>query len=169
MNKYAFVVAVIGMCGLCVRGDEQLQLDKTTRPAFTRADHSGRFGIGLMAGEPSGLTMKYWLNDTLAIDAAAGGTFHNDSNFHVHSDLLLHKFDLIHVPRGQMPFYIGGGAFARFRGHHDNQVGVRVPLGVSYMFDQAPIDVFMEMAPGIALAPSARFDMTGGVGIRFWF
>jgi hypothetical protein len=164
-----FVTALIACCGLSARADEQSQLDKTSHPADSTMDYAGKFGIGLMIGEPTGLSAKYFLNDTLALDAAAGASLHDNSDFYVHSDLLFHKFDLIPVSRGHLPVYIGGGVFARFRDRPDDQFGVRVPIGVSYMFEQAPVDIFMEIAPGVDLSPSVRADITGGVGVRFWF
>lgn len=162
-------VALMALAISPVGADEAAQFDKPSRSEYRSVDYAGHIGLGLMVGEPSGLNVKYWLNNTLALDAAAGGSFRDDANFYVHGDLLVHKFDLIPVPQGQMPVYIGGGVFARFRDKRDNQVGIRVPVGVSYMFEQVPVDIFMEVAPGMDLAPSARADFTGGAGVRFWF
>ena len=52
---------------------------------------------------------------------------------------------------------------------NDNQVGIRAPIGLSYMFDREPIDIFVEIRPAIDIAPSVRGDITGGIGIRYWF
>ena len=109
----------------------------------------------------------------LAIDGALGASFDddadNDSSLYLHSDLLIHSFDLIPVSRGRLPVYIGGGALVRLRDDEDNQVGIRIPVGLSYMFDNAPIDIFAEIAPAIDIAPDVRGEVTGGIGIRFWF
>jgi hypothetical protein len=48
-------------------------------------------------------------------------------------------------------------------------VGVRVPVGLSYIFDDAPVDIFVEIAPTIDFVPDVRGEITGGIGIRFWF
>jgi hypothetical protein len=37
------------------------------------------------------------------------------------------------------------------------------------MFDNMPVDVFVEVAPAIDVAPDVRGEVTGGVGIRYWF
>lgn len=114
--------------------------------------------------------MKYWFNDTMAIDGALGSSFRDDTALYLHSDVLWHDFNLIPASSGRLPLYFGVGALARFRhGDHDNQVGVRVPLGVSYMFDNAPVDIFAEIAPVLDIAPSVRGEITGGIGIRYWF
>ncbi len=34
-----------------------------------------RFGAGIILGEPTGVSLKYWLNDTMAIDGAIGASF----------------------------------------------------------------------------------------------
>jgi len=132
-----------------------------------------RFGAGIILGQPTGASLKYWLNDTLAIDGAIGASFNddndNDSEFYLQSDVLWHDFDLLSVPKGRLPVYFGVGGLVRFRDNEDNQVGVRIPVGVSYMFDNAPIDVFVEIAPALDFAPDVQGEVTGGIGIRFWF
>jgi hypothetical protein len=88
----------------------------------------------------------------------------------VHSDVLWHKFDLFPVSRGRLPLYFGVGGLIRFRDdNEENQVGVRAPVGLSYMFDNAPVDFFVEIAPAIDVAPNVQGEITGGIGIRYWF
>ncbi len=142
----------------------------TSSPPLSSDDNTGRFGAGIILGEPTGLSVKYWLNDKLAIDGAAGFSTADHTEFYLHSDVLWHNFDLIPVPQGRMPVYFGIGALGRLRDdHQDNQVGIRFPVGVSYMFENAPVDVFVEVAPAIDVAPAAQGEITGGVGIRYWF
>ena len=169
MKKHVYLTALLVTCALAARADEQYQMDKS-HPTDLTEDHAGKLGLGIILGEPTGLSAKYWLNETLALDGAAGWSTHDDSDFYAHSDLLVHSFDLIPVPKGRLPVYIGGGAFVRVRdAQHDNQVGVRVPVGISYMFENAPVDIFAEVAPGMDVSPSTRVDFTGGIGIRYWF
>jgi hypothetical protein len=132
-------------------------------------DLSGRFGVGLIVGEPTGASLKYFMNDTLAVDGAVGWSFRDETDFYLHSDFLWHKFDLISVPRGQLPFYLGVGGWAKFRDPEDNQAGLRFPIGVSYIFDNLPLDIFAEIAPTLELTPSTRGGITAGVGVRWWF
>ena len=51
----------------------------------------------------------------------------------------------------------------------DTKVGIRIPLGVDYIFAESPFDVFVEIAPILNLVPETEFDWSGGVGARFWF
>jgi hypothetical protein len=145
-----------------------------TNPASNaNGGNAGRFGAGIILGEPTGISLKYWLDDTLAFDGAIGASFNddgdNDSSFYLHSDLLWHNFQLIPVSKGRLPIYFGVGGLVRFRDDEDNQVGVRVPVGLSYIFEDAPLDVFVEIAPAIDFAPDVRGEVTGGIGVRFWF
>lgn len=134
------------------------------------SDHAGKFGAGITFGEPIGADVKYWLNETMAIDGALGWSFHDNTDLYLHSDFLWHKFGLIPVPQGQMPIYFGAGALVRFRNHNEaNQVGIRAPVGISYMFENAPVDIFAEFAPALDVAPYVRGEVTGGIGIRYWF
>lgn len=168
MKQFIHISVLAIVCATAVEADEAIGSKST--PTDISEDYAGKFGAGIIIGEPTGVSLKYWLNDTLAVDGAAGWSFHDNSEFYLHGDLLAHNFDLIPVSKGKLPVYLGGGVFARFRDeHHDNQIGVRVPVGISYMFADLPVDVFAEVAPGIDLAPSTRFDLMGGVGIRYWF
>ena len=46
------------------------------------------FGLGVMIGEPTGISGKYWLSPANAIDFAVAWSFANDANFHLHTDYL---------------------------------------------------------------------------------
>ena len=171
MKTYCYCAALLALLsGLCVRADEPLAMpQKVSLDAAARSD-AGRFGIGVIVGEPTGASLKYWLNDTLAVDGAAGWSFHDHTDFYLHSDLLWHKLDLLPTSSGRLDGYIGAGGLVRFRDdHYDNQFGLRVPVGVSYKFDTAPVDVFAEIAPALDVAPDVRGDLTGAIGIRYWF
>ena len=173
MKKIVLTTTMVALCGFGVLADEQSQMkSQSDMPgAQDLADsHAGKFGAGIILGEPTGFSVKYWFNDTVAIDGAAGWSSYDHSDFYLHSDLLLHKFDLLPVPKGKLPVYIGAGGFVRFRDdHYDNQGGVRVPVGVDYLFENLPVDVFAEFAPGVQLTPSTRADFSGGIGVRYWF
>ena len=146
-------------------------------PSAAAAQSSGDFGIGLIVAEPTGLSAKLWLDDSTAIDAAAAWSFSGHNSFQVHADWLMHRFDLF--PRvdpqyGRLPLYFGLGGRLKLgdddRGRNeDDLVGIRVPVGVSYLFAQAPFDVFAEVVPVLDLAPDTELDLNAAVGGRFYF
>ena len=176
MKTKVAVILVIASFALGVRAADSTAMatNLNPRPVFANS-MAGRFGAGIILGEPTGISLKYWLNDTLAIDGALGASFNdndhgdNDSNFYLHADVLWHNFDLLKVSQGRLAPYLGAGALLRFRENDGNQFGIRVPVGMSYLFQNAPVDVFAEIAPAIDMAPHVRGEVTGGVGLRFWF
>jgi hypothetical protein len=121
-------------------------------------------GIGIQLGQPMGVTGKYWLSSTTAVDAAAG--YHFNSNFDIHADFLWHSFSSFNVSDGRMPFYLGLGG--RVFGGNDSQFGIRLPLGVSYLFPSQPLEAFAEIAPVVKIAPGIGADIDGAVGLRLY-
>jgi hypothetical protein len=134
------------------------------------SDHAGKFGAGAIFGEPTGADVKYWFNEKMAIDGAIGYSWHEDAVLDLQSDILWHAFHLFPLSHGQLPLYFGVGGLARIKNDDNpNEFGIRVPVGISYMFENAPVDIFMEVAPTLDIAPGVRGEVTGGIGVRYWF
>ena len=129
------------------------------------------FGLGVILGEPLGLSGKFWLTETIAIDGAAAWSFAGDEGVQLHSDVLYHKFDLFNVKEGKLPIYFGVGARIKFvvDDDDDNIFGIRVPVGINYIFAKAPLDIFFELVPVLDLSPNTKFRFNGAVGIRYFF
>jgi len=130
------------------------------------AQDSG-FGAGIMFGEPTGVSIKLWTSKTTALDAGLAWSFYNGGFMHIHADFLMHKFNVIDVNSGRLPMYFGIGA--RLGLGTDLHIGARVPIGLDYLFDEAPVDIFLEIAPGLDLTPATTFALDGGVGVRYFF
>lgn len=148
----------------------------------TVAQDSG-LGLGVIVGEPTGLSGKVWTGGDRAVDfGLAWGLWHG-GYLHVHADYLFHNMDLIKVGSGRLPLYYGPGLRLRTwndgrywrRGrYYENagsrvDVGVRFPVGLAYLFEEAPVDVFLELVPTLDLVPSTGFEVDGGLGLRYWF
>ena len=127
----------------------------------------GPFGLGIILGEPTGISLKLWLGDNHAVDGAVAWSFQDDGSFYVHGSYLYHFPELISVDTGSLPVYIGIGG--KFSLRDDPYVGIRVPVGLSYIFATAPVDIFLEIAPGIGLLPSTKADWGAGIGVRYYF
>jgi hypothetical protein len=125
------------------------------------------FGLGIILGEPTGVSGKLWTSGQNAFDFAAAWSFQGDGNLLLQADYVWHIFRLIPVPDGKLPFYVGVGGEVILA--NDPVIGVRVPLGLDYMFNNAPVDIFVELVPILRLAPSTDFDFAGGIGARYWF
>ncbi len=126
----------------------------------------GDTGLGLIAGNPSGLSYKYFLSTTKAIDVAAAWSFSDDWMM-VHSNYLWHNFGDIEVSKGQLPWYYGLGGWVAFG---DNLVaGGRFPVGLDYLFANNDVDIFLEVAAGISVIPDTEFYLDAAIGARFFF
>jgi hypothetical protein len=143
-----------------------------------QAQRSG-FGAGIMVGDPTGLAWKAWVGGDRALAGGLAWSFVDEGYFHVHADLLFHKMDLIPVGKGQLPLYFGPGLRLRAWGDEDRNdgkgndgrtdLGVRFPVGLAYLFDGAPVDVFLEVVPTLDLIPRTDFDLDAAIGARYWF
>lgn len=68
------------------------------------------FGIGIIVGEPTGISVKNWLTHKTALDFAVAWSFSGrEDALHVHGDYLIHDFSLIPVDEEQLPVYYGIG------------------------------------------------------------
>jgi hypothetical protein len=133
---------------------------------FTYSQSKG-FGLGIVLGEPTGLSAKLWTGSSNALDFAAAWSFKGDGHMLLQADYVWHSFNLINVSSGRLPLYYGIGG--RVILSDDPLLGVRIPIGLNYLFDSAPIDIFAEIVPILDLMPSTDFDLGGGIGVRFWF
>ena len=124
-------------------------------------------GLGLIIGEPTGISFKYWTGSTTAFDAALAWSFIDEGAFHIHGDYIFHNMRLISVPVGTLPFYYGIGA--RIKTANDTKLGVRVPLGLAYLFSNAPVDIFIEVVPILDLMPKTDFSINAAIGARYFF
>jgi hypothetical protein len=150
MKKAAFLFILAG----CVAG-------------LSYGDTSHNVGLGIMLGEPTGLTVKWWPSQTTAFDVGAAWSFVNEKNFQIHGDFLLHNFNLFRVETGRMALYYGAGARIKFA--DDLTISLRVPIGISYEFERTPVELFLEVVPMLDLIPSTEPNMAGAIGFRYYF
>lgn len=124
-------------------------------------------GLGVIIGEPTGISLAYWTSDSRSFSAGAAWSFGDKGNMHFHLDYLFHHFDIISINRGSLPLYFGLGG--RLRIGDNEKVGVRLPLGAAYHFDNHPIEIFLEIVPIMDLIGDRGFSGNSGLGIRYYF
>lgn len=124
------------------------------------------FGLGIIIGEPTGISAKIWTTEYTALDAAMAWSFAEKGFLRLHSDLLFHRY-LIDVEKGELPFYFGAGAKLVFAS--ELELGIRIPLGIAYQFDSHPFEAFIEIVPVFNLIPKTQVDMDAGIGFRYYF
>ncbi len=135
-------------------------------PGAVLAQDQG-FGLGFMLGEPTGISFKKWTGSKTAIDGAVAWSFSGQNSLHLHADYLVHRFDLIKVEKGRLPVYFGLGA--RLKLEDRTKFGVRIPVGVCYIFEDVSLDIFFELVPMFDLAPDTDFKIAGSIGVRYYF
>src|ERR1051325_1530873 len=127
----------------------------------------GPLGIGIIAGEPTGLTGEYRLSDRTAIDMALGFDLFADRDLYVHADFLFVLPDLLSGGSVGLSPYLGPGGF--LVAVHAVVLGARVPFGLSLDFTKAPLQIFLELAPRLEIIPDVHLDRGGALGFRYYF
>ena len=71
-----------------------------------------RFGLGLIFGEPTGVSGKMWTSEQNALDAGFAYSFRRRGYLHLHTDYLWHFPNAFHSSERFVPFAgIGGRKF----------------------------------------------------------
>jgi hypothetical protein len=127
-------------------------------------EQNRNFGIGLMIGDPTGISAKLWKNKVNALSGGLGfGT-----GLNIHADYIWHDFDIIDdLEEGKLPIYYGLGIKIDSR-KNDIKIGVRGVLGLTYIFGEDPFDIFMELSPVLELNSDTRFYSTAAIGYRYY-
>jgi hypothetical protein len=132
-------------------------------------------GIGLVIGEPTGLSLKSWLSGNSAITVGAAWSFQHDGSLFLWADYTLHSFDITNSGSDRsLAFYYGLGGKVSLvdRGDNDGNdavIGARIPLGLMIPLRHHPVDFFVEVVPTIDLAPDTDFGVNGGIGAHLFF
>lgn len=141
---------------------------------------SGPFGLGVILGEPTGVTLKYDANANTAYDA--GLSFRFDRYLMLYGDWH-YKFAGAFGNRNflnQLTPYVGAGAVVLFANDRDYRyfrddwdddfaLGIRIPVGIEWRTPKVPLGVFAEVVPGMAIIPGTDGFVQGGVGVRYFF
>ena len=128
---------------------------------------SSGLGAGIIVGEPTGISLKYWTGQLTAFDGAIAWSFGKEDALHLHADMLLHNPTLITVSQGSLPVYYGLGV--RIKLEDKSKLGVRIPVGMAYQFVDAPFDIFLEVVPLLDLVPATDFGLNAAIGVRYYF
>ena len=132
-----------------------------------KAQRAGALGVGLMIGGPAGLSVKQWVSNTRAYDIGAAWAIGKEPGVQLHGDFLLHRSDLEGLREDRSYAYYGIGARLKWE-EEDARVGFRIPMGVTYLFPDAPLDAFFEVVPVFDVLPGSRLGLNLSIGMRFY-
>ncbi len=150
---------------------EELGVDPSARSA-----DKGTFGLGVILGEPTGISAKLYLQDDQAIQAAIGFAFIR-AGLHVHADYVLHPIILQTRDSFVLPVYVGPGVrLIQYDGGRDDAyfaIGARAVGGLLFDFKEVPLDAFVEVAGVLELrfrdGDGLGFALNAAAGARYYF
>ena len=124
------------------------------------------WGIGIMIGEPTGISYKIWQNKTIAWAGGVAWALGQQWKLHLHADYLFHNYNFHLTKEIKIITHLGlGGKFKI----EESAIGIRVPLGLNYIFANAPLDCFFEIVPILDLIPATEFWLGAALGVRLYF
>lgn len=164
---------------------DDAEAQRRRRGGGTRYVANGTFGAGLELGAPAGLNGKYFLSSDGALNFGIGWIgdyyYRGREGVHLYFDYLWHPLSLANPPAFQLPLYVGvGGRLWSFDDYDRDRrydgayaFGVRVPFGIAFDFNDAPLDVFFQLTFVLdffrGYDDRTRATLEGSAGIRFWF
>ena len=194
MTRTLVIAAMAAALTFGTSAYETEDADARPRPAGKRRTSNFQanktFGLGIMLGSPTGLSGKYFTGPATAIDFGVGGIgcCRGRSGIHLHADFLWHPISLVSDPAFELPFYVGvGGRFFNYEWRHNDHyhdgsaVGLRVPFGLAFDFNNVPLDIFVELALVFDfIVDNDDFDddfhdgglyvdLDGAIGARYYF
>ncbi|MEL6346063.1 MAG: hypothetical protein AAFV53_23340 [Myxococcota bacterium] len=136
-------------------------------------------GIGVVAGDPSGLSLAYRPGQESYFQFAAGWSF-TAERFHLNADYIytITELTIPEDPSLVFPLYVGIGGRFRLRGDdqiddnndgRDSSVGLRIPFGIAFAPRNFSMDVFLEPAFSLILFPDTDLGFDISLGVRFYF
>ncbi len=150
------------------------------RGTFAAPSSSESFGLGVIFGSPTALTLKSYLQSDRALDFGFGYSWNH--SVVLYSDYLFefkHAFHSSNKTVNEWAPYVGVGALVGFydSGHkaviNNNSTSavfaMRIPLGIDWRIPKSPVELFLELVPLIDLIPGLDGDFEGGVGVRVFF
>ncbi len=126
-------------------------------------------GAGIIIGEPTGISAKYWLDGQNALDVGlAYSLFKANNGVALHIDYLFHLMHIYISNQTFLPYY-GFGGRVKFSGNSQSSLGARGVVGVGWIYKPKPIDVFLEFAPVFDLLPATEISLGVSLGARYYF
>ncbi len=127
-------------------------------------------GIGVIVGDPTGLSAKVWTTQQNALQFALAWRTQDPflgTRVSFSGDYLWHSFNAIRSSE-RFPVFYGAGLELASGGGGTSALGLRGVVGIAWLSRSAPIDVFIQVVPVLVLNPSTDIEIGAGIGIRFY-
>ncbi len=133
----------------------------------------GPVTLGVILGDPTGLSAKIDLGRNEAFDGAFSWSTGSRSGTQIHVDYLKFRPESIEAGDSFLDVYYGIGARLISLDHGDNRgkiaFGPRAPIGLKYELKDPSVEFFGEIALILDLTPATDADVDLGVGARYRF
>jgi hypothetical protein len=152
------------------RAEEPVTVETSAGPTYAERN----IGVGAIIGDPTALSFKLRFDDNNALQLGVGWGFIEPFGDRI-TMLLDYLFHFTILDRetwraGLLQPYIGFGGKLGVREEPDAvTLGGRMPLGLAFQIRPVPLEIFLEVAPGILIIPGLRGTVDGGIGARFYF
>ncbi len=148
-----------------------------TQSIFAQSPQGKQFGFGIMLGDPTGATLKFWTQNENAFVVDIGSSYFGSPR--IGGDYLWH-FNAFHSSianlyagpgvvlgfgRGHGFWYSDEGFYARGSG---TGLGVRGVFGVDVVPRDNPLEFFFEVGVLVGLAPDFGSAVDAALGLRFY-
>jgi hypothetical protein len=131
----------------------------------------GPFGAGIVVGSDSGISLAWRLSANNTIQGSVGWNFSDSDSMSLTADYLFHFDDILTFDTITIPVYIGGGVRTTLPFSDDSgfTLGARIPVGIRWLFEEYPVEAFLEISPGLKLIPKTAAAIGFGLGARWYF
>lgn len=138
------------------------------------------FGIGLTAGEPTGLSMKYYNTHSTAFVFGIGSSYFGSPRIGMdyvwHFNAFRSRIVDLYGGPGLVLGVGEGRAYYFSEKNHDHfyyrdngtGIAVRGVLGLDITPRNTPLDIFLEMGLLLGIAPNTGSAFDSAIGIRFY-
>lgn len=147
---------------------------------YSQSPQGKNFGFGIILGEPTGLTLKYWSQRDNAFVFDIGASYFGSPRIGV--DYLWHfnAFDsdvaklyaglggAVGIGEGKGFWYRDKKEGFYFRSGNALGLGVRGVFGVNFIPRASPIELFFEVGALVGITPEFGSAADVGLGIRFY-
>jgi hypothetical protein len=166
MKKTFFIILILAGC--------------IFNKSYGQSPEGKNFGFGLILGEPTGLTLKYWTQRNNAFVFDIGASYFGSPR--ISADYLWH-FDafrsniaklyagfggVVGIGRGNGFYYTNDHNGFYYRSDNGLGLGVRGIFGVNVVPERTPIELFLEVGLLVGISPSFGSAGDVGIGIRFY-
>jgi hypothetical protein len=168
MNKFKYLLFVIVLVIL-------------TTPVLKAYAPMGRgFGLGVMIGEPTGLTAKIWTGGDVAWALSIGNSYLG--SLRIGADYLWHfnafNSNVINMYAGpgiavgigeSSGWWYSSREKTWYKQPNDIGVGIRGLFGINIVPRNTPIEFFGEVGLMVGVLPATHSNIEAALGVRFYF